>query len=254
MSGLNRNTRAITLESVVTRMARLREKLQTGREMSSKIGTVEDSNILRSTVKKDVTEMASSYQQLVEQLASLKKMSSPDDALSVQRVDDEAHLLFEEIKRFIPEVKAKLQTPVQHNDSSSFSSSSSYQNPYLASPFSIERQQQEQVLKDIDNAIDQRTLDLSQREDQLNSIEQDVVLINSMFKDFLMIAEEQDELVDNISSNIKKSVSQVEKAVDNTIAAQNYQKKGNNKTLCIALVIIVILLLAVLATILGLTF
>jgi len=42
--------------------------------------------------------------------------------------------------------------------------------------------------------------------------------------------------------------------VENTVAAQNYQKKGNNKTLCIAIVIIVILLLAVLATILGLTF
>eukprot|EP01096_Ripella_sp_DP13-Kostka_P012491 TRINITY_DN5244_c0_g1_i1.p1 TRINITY_DN5244_c0_g1~~TRINITY_DN5244_c0_g1_i1.p1 ORF type:complete len:273 (-),score=120.42 TRINITY_DN5244_c0_g1_i1:156-920(-) len=254
MSGLNKNTRAITLDAVVSRISKLRTSLQRVKEMSGKIGTIEDSSILRNSVKQDMTELASSCQQLAEQLNSLKKMSTPADSLSVQRVDEEAHELFNQIKSFIPEVKRKLQSTVQHDATNSFSSSSSYQNPYLTSPFSVEQQQQEQVLKQIDSSIEQRGFDLSQREDQLDSIEQDVVLLNSMFKDFLMIAEEQDELIDHISTNIKTSVSQVEAGVANTIQAQQYQKKGNNKTLCIAIVIIVILILAVLAAVIGFTF
>lgn len=65
-----------------------------------------------------------------------------------------------------------------------------------------------------DTLLDSIESDLLTRETLLNSIESDLLLINSIMKDFLLIAQEQDTYIDSISYNIKKSTNNISSGLD----------------------------------------
>eukprot|EP01028_Stygiella_incarcerata_P013008 TRINITY_DN81046_c0_g1_i1.p1 TRINITY_DN81046_c0_g1~~TRINITY_DN81046_c0_g1_i1.p1 ORF type:complete len:282 (-),score=95.21 TRINITY_DN81046_c0_g1_i1:211-1056(-) len=79
------------------------------------------------------------------------------------------------------------------------------------------------------NMIDEQTEDIVRLEENLEDL-------HSMYLDMATLVDEQQDGLDHISANIGKSVSHVDKGVDELQKAEKYQKKARKK-MCILIII-----------------
>lgn len=82
------------------------------------------------------------------------------------------------------------------------------------------------------------------RSEEISKLENDMVTINSMFRDIAGMVQEQGIIVDTIESNTMEAAKVTEEGVQQIEKAQEYQKKSRRK-MCILLNVAVVILIAV---------
>ncbi|XP_021345257.1 syntaxin-7-like isoform X2 [Mizuhopecten yessoensis] len=92
---------------------------------------------------------------------------------------------------------------------------------------------------------------LQEREDSIKKLERDIVDVNQIFKDLGMLVHEQGEMLDSIEANVESAQIRVEEGTQQLSKARDYQGKARRKK-CIC-VIILLVVLAVIGIILGIT-
>lgn len=85
-------------------------------------------------------------------------------------------------------------------------------NLYMYNPFAEDDKPTQKLQQS--EIVMQPELEILTRETLLDNIESDLLLINSMMKDFLLIAQEQDTYIDSICYNIKKSTDNISSGLD----------------------------------------
>ncbi|XP_008311047.1 syntaxin-7 [Cynoglossus semilaevis] len=110
------------------------------------------------------------------------------------------------------------------------------------SPFADDSQMQAQ-----EEAITEEDLRLIQeRESAIRQLESDIVDINDIFKDLGMLVHEQGDMIDSIEANVESADVNVQSATQQLARAAEYQRSSRKK-MCIVMIV-----LAVLATVIGL--
>jgi syntaxin 7 len=94
-------------------------------------------------------------------------------------------------------------------------------------------------------------LRLSQREDEVRALEQDMQEINRMFVDVAKMVDEQGEQLDVVEGEVDSAVKETGKAVMEITKAEGYQRAARKKMICI-IVIIVVIVCVVIAVVVGL--
>lgn len=90
---------------------------------------------------------------------------------------------------------------------------------------------------------------LREREQAIHQLEADIMDVNQIFKDLGMLVHEQGEIIDSIEANVESASASVEQGTHQLQQARNYQSKARRKKLCIVLIVVAVL--AILATIIG---
>jgi hypothetical protein len=82
------------------------------------------------------------------------------------------------------------------------------QKSYMRNPFSFSEQERHE-LEELN--INRQENDIPTRETLLNEIESDLLLVNTMLKDFLQIADEQDFIIDSSLNNVNSGLHSLQK-------------------------------------------
>lgn len=105
-------------------------------------------------------------------------------------------------------------------------------------------QQQTQILDVVrQDDIDFQQSLIREREAEIQNIQQGISEINSIFKDLGTLVTQQGEQVDSFEDNITDIAGNTRNAVDELLAANEYQRKRRNWSMCVLIVLIVVLVL-----------
>ncbi|XP_063396218.1 syntaxin isoform X2 [Mytilus trossulus] len=97
----------------------------------------------------------------------------------------------------------------------------------------------------------QTLADIEARHNDIIKLENSIRELHDMFMDMAMLVEQQGEMIDRIEYNVEQAVDYIETAKMDTKKAVKYQSKARRKLIMI--IVCVIVLLAIIALILGLT-
>ena len=81
---------------------------------------------------------------------------------------------------------------------------------------------------------------IAEREQRINQLERDMLMINDIMRDVADMVHEQGEVIDDIEANVERTRGHAEQANEQLIQAKRYQAKSRNK-LCIVLVILAVI-------------
>ncbi|CAG2185701.1 syntaxin-like isoform X2 [Mytilus edulis] len=97
----------------------------------------------------------------------------------------------------------------------------------------------------------QTLADIEARHNDIIKLENSIRELHDMFMDMAMLVEQQGEMIDRIEYNVEQAVDYIETAKMDTKKAVKYQSKARRKLIMI--IVCVIVLLAIIALILGIT-
>ncbi|XP_076107275.1 syntaxin isoform X2 [Mytilus galloprovincialis] len=97
----------------------------------------------------------------------------------------------------------------------------------------------------------QTLADIEARHNDIIKLENSIRELHDMFMDMAMLVEQQGEMIDRIEYNVEQAVDYIETAKMDTKKAVKYQSKARRKLIMI--IVCVIVLLAIVALILGIT-
>ncbi|ESO97984.1 hypothetical protein LOTGIDRAFT_153095 [Lottia gigantea] len=97
----------------------------------------------------------------------------------------------------------------------------------------------------------QTLADIEARHNDIIKLENSIRELHDMFMDMAMLVESQGEMIDRIEYNVEAAVDYIETAKMDTKKAVKYQSKARRKKILI--IICVIVLLAILGLIIGLS-
>ncbi|KAI1888210.1 hypothetical protein AGOR_G00182670 [Albula goreensis] len=104
----------------------------------------------------------------------------------------------------------------------------------------------------VDSGISKQALsEIEARHKDIVRLESSIKELHDMFVDIAMLVENQGDIVDNIETQVSKTVDHIETAKTETKKAVRYQSKARKKV--VILVIVVVVLCCVLALIIGLS-
>ena len=93
---------------------------------------------------------------------------------------------------------------------------------------------------------------LSDRKENIETLQKDFVQVNEMFKDTAMMVKEQGIMLEEVDKNADIAVKETGKGVDELCKANIYQKKAKNKLNCILIIVTIVVIVLVVALLLGL--
>ncbi|KAI8996896.1 t-SNARE [Pilobolus umbonatus] len=102
------------------------------------------------------------------------------------------------------------------------------------------RQQQQQQIDTLNNEVDYNELLISERENEIENIEQGINDLNEVFRDMSMIVNEQESGIQSIYGNIVQIVNYTRQAGDELVVASNYQRRTRRSMCCFLLMITLI--------------
>lgn len=98
----------------------------------------------------------------------------------------------------------------------------------------------------------QQTREIEARHNDILALEKSIKELHDLFMDMCTLVQEQGEMVDRIENNVFQTTDYVEKAVEHTKRAVEYQTKSRRKLVIIVVVIIIIV--AIIAIVLAVQF
>lgn len=97
--------------------------------------------------------------------------------------------------------------------------------------------------------VDFQTTLLHERESEIANIQHGITEINAIFRDLGTLVTQQGDQLDAFENNVSNLASNTKQAGDELVAANEYQRKKRNCSLCVLVVLVVVVLVIVLAVI-----
>lgn len=95
--------------------------------------------------------------------------------------------------------------------------------------------------------VDFQTTLLHERESEIAHIQHGITEINAIFRDLGTLVTQQGDQLDAFENNVSNLASNTKQAGDELVAANEYQRKKRNCSLCVLVVLVVVVLVIVLA-------
>jgi len=212
------------------------------------IGTARDNHALRGRIRNGVDEAGLQMKEIAKDVKRISNMdmSAPEKkkyhTLRQKLVEDFVRISkdFQRVSKLAVErEKAPIPEVVMKKAQNGGMMDTQEKQALLEA----ERKEQAEQLESQRAYIDGVNL---QREDEINQLENNVIMVNEMFHDLAQIVKEQDVLIDNIDSNVTNALTDVEEGEKQIDKAAEYQKKSRSKMCCILAMVIIILLVVVL--------
>jgi len=93
----------------------------------------------------------------------------------------------------------------------------------------------------------QQTKEIEARHNDILQLEKSIKELHDLFMDMCTLVQEQGEMVDRIENNVFSTCDYVEKAVEHTKKAVEYQSKARRKKICLIAVLIAVIIIVILA-------
>lgn len=241
----------ILSQTIGTNIQKITQNVGSMRKMVSQLGTVQDSESLRSQLhhmQQNTNQLAKETNGRLKAMAALpgsdlrqckflreKLTADFSDALhafqSVQRT--EAAKEKESVERARSASTRMFEDPAREGSLIE-----------LASP-----QKQMQNYAQMEEEVDLEIL--REREQAIRKLESDIVDVNSIFKDLASMVHEQGELIDSIEANVESASVNVDQGTQQLVKARQHQASARKKMVCLAVFGIVVL--AILITVITLS-
>jgi len=212
------------------------------------IGTPRDNHALRSRIRNGVDEAQLQMKSIASDVKRISNidMTTPEKkkyhTLRQKLVEDFLRISkdFQNVsKRAVEREKA----PIPENVMKKAQAGAAMDSQEKQALLEAERKEQAEQLENQRAYIDGVNL---QREDEVEQLEKNVIMVNEMFHDLASIVKEQDVLIDNIDSNVTHALDDVEEGEKQIDKAAEYQKKSRSKMCCILAMVTIILLVVIL--------
>lgn len=233
------NSPETILQQVTDNVRTLNSKVQNLESLVDKIGGPEDDNNLSDKLNIIVNESNVLSKRTSQQLKELVTISNEQRQYRVsrERLVNEYMAVLNRLqsaqRRAASKEKAQIRTVTDQEEQLS-----SRDQPQVDPLQQMQIQEQRR----------QNLVELKDRRQALNQLEQDIVDVNDIFKDLARIVHDQGEMVDSIEANVEHASIHVQQGNVNVQQALHYQNKARQKQFllsifCIALVLIIVLTL-----------
>jgi len=240
-----RGTRLGPNASIQETLEKLKRSTQKLERMSAKMGKQGGDPDLARQVSKEITVAKEHCTTL---LKFFKKQTSEEDKAVMKKYTQQFET---ELERFLQVSKVCEQMTAQAN-TSQHNSSGGYQAEDFGAQQAV-RQNREADLQE--QALDIRFLELDDQEverraQDVDNVYRDITTVNEIFKDFLLLVNEQQETLDMIEDNIIETKDHTEAGADQLLKAEALQKKARKKSCCVIMLLVIVLT----GTVLGVLF
>lgn len=92
---------------------------------------------------------------------------------------------------------------------------------------------------------------ITERETEIQNIEQGITELNEIFRDLGTMVNEQGDLIDSIEANVDNVAVQTQGASVELARAQRYQRNSRNRMFCLMMILVLIFTIVLLAVVLG---
>lgn len=244
-SGNNFQSVRANIQRIASNIAKIKQSVE-------KIGTSRDSQQLRDTINSLVRETKNLSKTIPQQLKQLEQTFSTDEFRRKDEKKNQKKLAqdfkfqmeaFQDVNSLVLQKEKKHPVP---------STQSFMDHP--SEPTYYEENQDEQRMMarnkqlHLEDDITFQEVVVEDRFKGIHEIEQNIQDVNEIMIDLSNLVSEQGVMIDNIESNVEKSVDYTTKATFELQKASNYQRKSRSKLCCLLLLILIIVAVGVLVT------
>ncbi|KAF9918246.1 hypothetical protein BX616_009773 [Lobosporangium transversale] len=249
---VNQHTHEAKVKHISQQVFRISSNVSSIQRLVGFLGTAKDSQDVRAKLQ-DITEQTRNLvRETSQNIKELGKVDVPGKKLEHQKVSKDFQKVlveFQKVQRVSAEkqrdfvLKARQVVTTRHN----YSNISEDEGGDTGEQPLINDDQRRLQLLVVDNELEYNESMITQREEEIREIEQGITELNEIFRDLGSMVHEQGNMLDSIESNVT-SVSMVTHAATEELAtAAVHQKKAQNKSCYILLIVAVVTGIVILA-------
>lgn len=239
----------VVSEEITARIYRLSSNVNMLKRMVQSLGTSSDTQALRKQMFENERESNTISRDVMTKLRRLNELQNEGDAQTQHQRKTQTDKLSRDFKAVLLRVdatnkafknKAK-QAKVQVPDAFPGADDDGVDDETSLLELRATEQHEVQAQEYVDN---ERLI--RDREEGIQDIEKSVIEVNEIFKDLNSLVVAQGEMVDTIEANIVTAADRVEVGTEDLVRARSSQKKATRKTIFIAAVALLALIVLIL--------
>lgn len=237
-------------EEVAANVQTMNTNVQSLRKLTEQIGTPRDTQKLRESLhavneltKKIAHDTASDFEQLQILAQSGNATTQKQRRLVLDRLRSNFQQVIEDYTRNSQQAAVKQRQFVaiakRRTEARAWEPSSPPADE-RTSLLAQERQRERMQHQALDQEIQFNDMLIKDREDSIREIESTIVEINSLFKDLAQTVTQQQDMIDNIETNLEQAADRTEAGVGELQKASEYQRSYRTKICCCLLILLII--------------